>query len=116
MSLSTTNEKFIVLFVTASPNSMLTQLQQRLKSSSSITFKVKIVPKSSKNQVTGELGSDTIKIKIAAIAAKGKANKELIVFLAELFGVPRQNITILSGLSSARKIIKIVKTPALGLG
>lgn len=82
-------------------------LQQKLASQNSITFKVKIVPKSSRNQIVGEIEPGTVKIKIAAVAAKGKANEELIRYLSEIFEKPKKNISIISGMRSPLKIIKI---------
>lgn len=39
----------------------------------------------------------------------GKANKELIEFLAEYFDVPKSNIEILKGIKGRNKIVSIEK-------
>jgi uncharacterized protein (TIGR00251 family) len=74
----------------------------------SIILKVKIIPKSSRTEIVGQLGKDTLKIKIKAVPEKGKANKELIKLLSKKFKVPQKNIIILRGASSPLKHIKII--------
>ncbi|MBI9017463.1 MAG: DUF167 domain-containing protein [Phycisphaerae bacterium] len=72
----------------------------------SITFPVKIVPGSSKNKIAGLLGN-SLKINIAAAPEKGKANKQLIAFLAKKLKIPTGDIEIVAGMHDARKKIKI---------
>ncbi len=86
---------------------MLEILKRRLKKGETVRFKVKIVPGSAKNIIAGNLGPDTLKIKIAAAPEKGKANYELTDFLAELFSVRTSQIKIIAGHASPRKIIEI---------
>lgn len=50
----------------------------------------------------------TYKVKIKAIAEKGKANKELIEFLSNHFKVEKSKIKIKSGKQSQIKLIQIV--------
>ena len=86
---------------------MIEQIKKRLLKGQSVRFKVKIVPGSAKNAVAGALGTDTLKIRIAAPPEKGKANEELADFLAEIFSVRTAQIKIIAGHSSPRKIIEI---------
>lgn len=86
---------------------MLKQLQKQLQSNGSVRFKVKIIPKSQKSEIVGLLGEDTLKIKVAAVAARNKANQELIKFLSDVFKVPKSHITIISGPTSPLKIIDV---------
>lgn len=69
-------------------------------------YTVKIIPKSSKNEIT-ESGDDSLKIKIKAIPEHGKANEELIKFLSKHFKVPKSNIEIIKGKTSKNKIVEI---------
>ena len=71
-----------------------------------IIFTAKIIPASSKTSLAGILGG-MLKIKIAAPAEKGKANKAVIDFLSEKIGVKKNNIAIISGQSSPVKQIRI---------
>jgi uncharacterized protein (TIGR00251 family) len=68
---------------------------------------VKVIPKSSKTEMSGQLADGTWKIKVAAAPDKGKANKALCAFVADHFGVPQRRVTILSGETSHRKRVRI---------
>jgi uncharacterized protein len=72
-------------------------------------LKVKVVPKSSRNEVVGYLPDGTLKVKIAAAPEKGKANAELRVVLAKHFGVPQRDVEIVSGETSHLKHIRIAR-------
>ena len=48
-------------------------------------IKVKVIPKSSRTELAGQLPDGTWKIKVAAAPEKGKANKALCAFLADHF-------------------------------
>ncbi len=70
-------------------------------------IRVKVLPKSPKTEIVDTLDDGTIKIRVAAPPEKGKANKELIKFLAKHFEVDKSAITIVSGKSDPLKLIKI---------
>lgn len=70
------------------------------------TFAVKLHPRARKNAITGELG-DALKLSLTAPPVEGKANAACIEFLANLLKVPRSSVTIASGLSSRRKVIRV---------
>ena len=76
-------------------------------------LRIKVTPKSAKNEITEILDDDTIKIRIKAVPEKGKANKELIQFLGEILGIDKDQITILSGKTEQLKLIKIKPKPPL---
>lgn len=67
----------------------------------------KIIPNSQKNEYVGRMGNGVYKIRITAIPEKGKANIELIKFLAKELEIPQKSITILAGENSQNKRIKI---------
>lgn len=71
-----------------------------------VSFKVKVQPRASKNQLAGKMG-DAIKIRITAPPVDGEANKGVIEFLARLFKVREKDVAIISGLSSRAKIVEI---------
>ena len=72
-------------------------------------LRVKVVPKSSRNEILGPMADGTLKVKIAAAPEKGKANAELCAFLARHYGVPKSAVTILSGQTSSRKLVRIAR-------
>ena len=69
-------------------------------------LKIHIQPGAKKNEVAGTYG-DAVKIKIKAAPVEGRANEELIKFLAKTLSVKRSDIVIRSGLSSRQKILEI---------
>ncbi|MCK5174520.1 MAG: DUF167 domain-containing protein [Planctomycetes bacterium] len=77
-------------------------------------FSVKVVPGSSRTSIAGILGG-MLKVKVAAAAEKGQANKCLVGFLAEELGVRARRITIVSGQSSPVKQLEIVDISAVDL-
>ena len=68
---------------------------------------VKVIPKSSRTELVGQLADGTWKVKVAAPPEKGKANRELCAFLAEHFSVPRSRVRIVSGETSHLKRVRI---------
>jgi len=54
-----------------------------------------------------QVKGDEIIIAIKSEPKHGKANKELIRKISDFFGVPENNIRIISGLTSRKKIIEI---------
>lgn len=91
---------------------MIEQIKKRLAKGETVRFKVKVVPGSSRNMIAGTLGTDEsgtdiIKIKIAAAPEKGKANAELVDFLAESLSVRKNAVQIVAGHTSHLKTIII---------
>lgn len=50
-----------------------------------------------------------ITVSLRSKPEKGKANRELIYKLADHFGVPKNRVRIISGLTSRKKIVEIQK-------
>ena len=72
-----------------------------------MTRRVKVIPRSAKSEIAGEMADGTLKVKVAAPPEKGKANDALCAFLAEHYGVPRSAVAIVSGHSAALKLVRI---------
>ena len=70
------------------------------------TFALKVHPRARKNAITGELGG-ALKLSLTAPPVEGRANEACIEFLANLLKVPRSSVTIASGQSSRRKVIRV---------
>jgi uncharacterized protein len=68
---------------------------------------VKVIPRSSRTELAGQLADGTWKVKVAAAPEKGKANKALCAFLAGHFGVPQSRVSIVSGTTSHLKRVRI---------
>jgi len=48
-----------------------------------------------------------LRVKIAALPIKGKANKELIAFLSRLLGVGKGSVNIIKGHTTGSKVVVI---------
>jgi hypothetical protein len=72
----------------------------------SLTFAVKVHPRAKQNAITGKVG-DAFKLSITASPIDGKANEARVEFFANLLEVPRSSVTIASGHTSRRKMIRI---------
>ncbi len=79
--------------------------------SSGVFFKVRVMPRSSKNQIVGYY-DDAIKIRLTAAPLEGKANEACRAFLAEILSVSRARIEIVSGQTSRNKLIKVAGVSA----
>lgn len=86
---------------------MLNHLKNELASKGSVRFAVRAVPGASATQCTEVLEDESVKVRIAAPAENGKANKALIRFLAKEFGVSSQEVSIVSGATLRHKLIAI---------
>ncbi len=72
-----------------------------------VTFAVRVVPRSSRNQIIGVEGG-ALKIKLTAPPVEGAANAALIEFIAEWLGVRRSAVSIVSGDKARNKIVKVM--------
>jgi uncharacterized protein (TIGR00251 family) len=72
----------------------------------SVTFAVRVVPRSSRNQIVGVEGG-ALKIKLTAPPVEGAANAALIEFVAEWLGVRRSAVSIVSGDKARNKLVRV---------
>ncbi len=70
-----------------------------------LVFKVHVLPKSSRNAVSGVF-LDALKLKLTAPPVEGEANKECIQFLSKQLKVPKSSLSIVSGESRRTKHIR----------
>jgi uncharacterized protein (TIGR00251 family) len=69
---------------------------------------VKVIPRSSRNEIAGIQEDGTIKIRLTAAPVEGQANKALVEFLAEVLDIAKSKIEIIGGLSGRIKLITIL--------
>ena len=67
---------------------------------------VQVQPNASHNEVVG-FKQGVLSIRIAAPPVRGKANQELIKYLAEILSIARSQLTIQKGITSKRKLLSI---------
>ncbi len=70
-------------------------------------MRVKVTPRSPLSGIVGELPDGTVKVKLAAVPERGKANQELCRVLAEHYGVAKSAVTVVSGHTSPLKLVRI---------
>lgn len=73
-----------------------------------LTLKIYAQPNAKKNEIIG-LHNGALKIRIAAPSLEGKANAELINFLAGWLAVPKSTISLLQGAQGRYKRILVVQ-------
>lgn len=64
-------------------------------------------PRASTDSFVGPHG-ERLKVRISAPPVEGRANTQLVNFLAEQFGVPKREVTVIQGDSSRQKTVRIV--------
>jgi len=73
---------------------------------------VRVTPRASHNKITEVTSDGTVRIHIAAPPAEGDANRALIVFLAEILGVPKSRLEIVAGITGRDKLISVLEMDA----
>lgn len=86
---------------------ILDEYLENLANNKEVYLKVKVLPGAGKTVFLGTMADETIKIAVAAQADKGKANLELIKFLAIELKVYKYQVKIISGLTERIKLIKV---------
>lgn len=71
-----------------------------------IVLTLRVQPGAARTAVAGTYG-DALKLKLAAPPVDGRANAELVRFLAEAFGVPLRSVTLVRGETSRAKVVRI---------
>jgi uncharacterized protein (TIGR00251 family) len=71
-----------------------------------ITVRLRVTPGARRSGVV-DVSGDRLRLRIAAPAVEGKANAELQRFLADLFGVRRSAISVVSGARAREKTVHI---------
>lgn len=72
-----------------------------------MTLRVKVIPRSKKNEISGELADGTLKVHVTAPPEKGKANEQVCVVLAAHYRVPVRAVQIVTGHGNPRKVVRI---------
>ncbi len=71
-----------------------------------MVIRVRVIPNAGENEIVGRIGS-TVRLKVAAPAIDGEANKELCAFLAEFFEVKSRMVKIVRGEKGREKTVEI---------
>lgn len=78
----------------------------RRSDGNALVLTLHVQPGAKRTEVAGLYG-DALKLRLAAPPVDGKANAELVRFLADAFGVPARAVTLVRGETSRQKIVRI---------
>ncbi len=70
-----------------------------------MNIEVKVITGAGKRGM--RLEGSRLKVRLVARPVKGKANEELIAYIAETFGVKRYEVSIVAGEKETRKVLSI---------
>lgn len=79
-----------------------------------VVFAVRVQPRARRNALAGEVG-EALKVALTAPPIEGRANEACVEFFAELLRVPRSSVTIVAGLRSRNKMVRIAGVTAAQL-
>jgi hypothetical protein len=71
-----------------------------------VLLPVKVSPGASRTRIMG-IHDGRLKIAVSAAPEKGRANDELVAFLADVLGIRSRDLTVQSGSTSRQKTIRI---------
>ncbi|CUV01953.1 MAG: DUF167 domain-containing protein [SAR202 cluster bacterium] len=72
----------------------------------SCTIKVRVQPKSSRNQLDG-FQDGALRVRVTAAPTEGQANAAVIAILAKTLGVSKSRLEIIRGYSSRDKVVSV---------
>ena len=73
---------------------------------SELVLNVRVIPRAKRSAIAGLRGEAWL-VRLQAPPVEGAANEELIAVLAKTLGVPRRDVTIVSGERSREKRVRI---------
>ena len=76
------------------------------KTETGVIFRIRVVPRASRCEAVG-IQDDALKLRITAPPVEGKANEACIALLAELLGVKKTQVAIISGHASRTKTVAV---------
>jgi hypothetical protein len=71
-----------------------------------IKINVKVIPSSSRDAIAGWLG-EALKVRVSAPPERGRANAAVERLVAGTLGLPNKGVRVISGMTSARKVVEI---------
>ncbi len=69
---------------------------------------VRVTPRSSRNEVSEILADGTVKIRLTAAPVDGKANENLVEYLAKVLDISKSSIEIVAGMTGREKLVTIL--------
>ena len=75
-------------------------------SEAGVRFAVRVQPRASRSEIVGVHG-DAMKIRLSAPPVDGAANEALVELIADVLGVGRRAVRIVSGETSRSKVVEV---------
>jgi len=69
-------------------------------------FRVRVVPRAATNGISS-FADGALRVRLTAPPVEGRANRALLEYLGEVFGVPVRRLAILRGEGSREKVIRV---------
>lgn len=82
---------------------MLVEIRQR---GDTVTFRVRVVPRASRNKIAG-IHDGAVRIRLTAPPVEGAANEALIAFLSSVLRVAKRDIELVSGQTARNKVVSV---------
>ncbi|MQW89830.1 DUF167 domain-containing protein [Sinorhizobium saheli] len=80
-----------------------------------VRLTVRLTPNGGRDAIDGfetaADGAEHLKVRVRAVPEKGKANEALVIVLAKALGIARNRITLVSGDTQRKKILRIEADP-----
>jgi uncharacterized protein (TIGR00251 family) len=80
-----------------------------------LLLRLRVQPRAGRTAFAEPMG-DALKVKLKAPPVDGRANAELVRFIADAFGVARAQVELVSGAQSRTKQLRIAEPNRLPLG
>ncbi len=81
------------------------------------TLRVRVTPNAGADRIEAseirDDGEAVLRVRVAAVPDKGKANAAVVALIARQLGVPKSAVSVVSGDTARVKTLEIVGTPAL---
>ena len=72
-----------------------------------VVLRIHAQPRAKKSEVAGPTAEGFLKVRLAAPPVEGKANRELLRFLADALGVSPRRLELVGGEKSTRKRVQV---------
>lgn len=86
---------------------IVAKLRERCREEGGVIIAVKVRPAADCPGIRGALEDGTILVDLRSPPEHGKANRELVVLLAQVLGFPHKAVTLLRGAQSRRKRVRL---------
>ena len=89
------------------------------RAATGVTLRIRVTPNAGADRIEGlevrDDGDTVLKLRVAAVPDKGKANAAAIALLAKALGVPKSGVTLVAGDTSRLKTLAIAGDPPIAI-